>query len=251
MVLLVYYNLLEFYVTRWPGSRIDRLIQANLTGPINFYKAGDKEIREIRKDEGGHVTLREERIVHRVARSSWYLIALPYREILPDAGSDYAASGAAFDDAPTDRWILWFPEKPEVSRVLSFQLPLSIYRRTLVVVCIAKGTLDEVADLFRDYLPRVPLAPNWNWPLHPINSLRRDFVQFAGKSPVSRLRSFLVVDDLAWPFETRGQWQTAGHTYRYERSNHFKIWIMVLRYNGNYWIEEFIMNLTVPESRFF
>ena len=75
--------------------------------PINFYKAGDKEIREIRKGEGGHDKRygkkereiereggrERERIVHRAARSSWYLIALPYREILPDAGPDYAASG--------------------------------------------------------------------------------------------------------------------------------------------------------------
>lgn len=52
------------------SSRIDRLIQANLAVPINFYKASDKEIREIRSKVEGEASVNEERererkLVHR------------------------------------------------------------------------------------------------------------------------------------------------------------------------------------------
>lgn len=82
---------------------------------------------------------------------------------------------------PPTEWILRFPEKAEVSRALSLERPTSTYRPTRSSML--------AWSLFRHHFPRVPLAPNWNWPLHPINSLPGDFVLHAGRSLASHLSS--------------------------------------------------------------
>lgn len=82
---------------------------------------------------------------------------------------------------PPTEWILRFPEKAEVSRALSLERPTSTYRPTRSSML--------AWSLFRHHFPRVPLAPNWNWPLHPINSLPADFVLHAGRSLASHLSS--------------------------------------------------------------
>lgn len=121
----------------------------------------------------------------------------------------YAAFDAAFDDAPpsADR-ILRFPEKVEVSRASSLERPTSTYRPH-VDVCERKAAR---WSLFRDHFPRVPLAPNWNWPLHPINSL------CLARWTVSRVAFvlFRVLPSRVWSLEGSGP-MISQEDYGYSR----------------------------------
>ena len=166
--------------------------------PINFYKAGDKEIREIRKGEGGHdkrcskKEKEREREREREDRaSSSTLLVIPYRA---SVSWDITGCGPRLRclrcrvrrcaNRPVNIVISWETWSLAGAIVSTTSLDIYIY----IYIYIVR----PLQTSFADHLPRAPLAPNWNWPLHSINSMRGDFVSFAGQSLVSRLRSFVA-----------------------------------------------------------
>lgn len=56
-------------------------------------------------------------------------------------------------------------------------------------------------SLLRDRFPRVPLAPNWNWPLHPINSLCPPTSSSTLDVPRVAFVLFRVLPSRAWSLE--------------------------------------------------